>query len=100
VNFTSHEYVGFVTYSQCVSSIELNACKDEWVVAIEVLQEGKNKTKKATKKRKKKKWFSLWAIHQDLKIGCKMGWATIFKPQKLMTTIVSFLNYKKIPFFM
>jgi hypothetical protein len=46
---TSHEYVGVTTFFQCVSLIELNACKDEWLVAIETLQEGKNKAKKVTK---------------------------------------------------
>jgi len=30
-----------------------NACKDEWLVTIEILQDGKKKTQKTTKKRKK-----------------------------------------------
>jgi hypothetical protein len=52
---TSHEYVGITTFFQCVSLIELNACKDDWLVDIEALQEGKNKAKKMTKKGKRKK---------------------------------------------
>jgi len=36
--FTLHEYVGVTNFSQCVSWIELNACEDEWLVVIEVLQ--------------------------------------------------------------
>jgi len=58
---TSHEYVaGATTFSQCVSLIGLNVWDDEWLVAIEVLQEGKKESKEGGKK---KKWFSLWAIH-------------------------------------
>jgi hypothetical protein len=36
-----------------------NACKDEWLVAIEVLQDGKNRAQKAPKKRRKSKWSCL-----------------------------------------
>ncbi len=38
----------------------INACKDEWLVSIKALQKGKNKAKKATKKREEEKemiWF-------------------------------------------
>jgi hypothetical protein len=68
VNFTSHEYVGFVTYSQCVSSIELNACKDEWVVAIEVLQEKKKKQNKATKNK-----IKIDLVYGQYTNTCKLG---------------------------
>jgi len=63
--FTSYEYVGITSFSQCVSLIELNAWKDEWLFAIEALQEGKKKAKK---------WFSFWAIRQCSPIGCTMRW--------------------------
>jgi hypothetical protein len=46
---TSHEYVGVIIFFQCVSLIEVNACKDEWLVPIKTLLEGKNKAKKVTK---------------------------------------------------
>jgi hypothetical protein len=74
VLFTSHEYVVKVTtFFQHVSSIELNAYKDEWHVAIEVLQEGKRK--ESNKKGRKKRsdlicrqyfncyWLSPWWSH-------------------------------------
>jgi hypothetical protein len=32
-----------------------NACKDVWLVAIKVLQDGKNKSQKATKKKEENK---------------------------------------------
>jgi hypothetical protein len=40
-----------------------NACKDVWLVAIKVLQDGKNKSQKATKKRKKIRMILFAAIH-------------------------------------
>jgi len=53
VFFTSHEGVVWVTtFFGCVSLIELNAWKDEWLVNIGDLQEGK-KTRIGTQKRKR-----------------------------------------------
>jgi hypothetical protein len=55
-----------------VSLFEVNARKDEWVVAIKKLRVGKMKEKKVVEKGKKKlKWFSLWTIHQCFLNGCK-----------------------------
>jgi hypothetical protein len=52
-------------FSKYVSLFEVNARKDEWLVAIKVLQVGKMKEKKVVEKVKKKlKWSSLWMIHQ------------------------------------
>jgi len=78
VFFTSHEYVAITIFFQCVSLIELNSWKDEIFVAIKALQKGEKKAKDVTKKGKnKKKWLSLWAIHECSQIGCKMRWASI-----------------------
>jgi hypothetical protein len=45
--FTSHEYVIRVTtFFQCVLLIELNAHKDEWLVAIKKLLKRKLENKK------------------------------------------------------
>ncbi len=59
VFFTSHEcVVGFTTFFWCVSLIELNAWKDEWLVSIGDLQEGKKKQEEWPKKEKGlKKWL-------------------------------------------
>jgi len=44
--FTSHEYViKATTFFQCVSLIELNAHKDEWIVAITILLRRKMENK-------------------------------------------------------
>jgi len=47
------EYVEVTTFFQCVSLIDLNAWKDEWLIAIEVLQKGIKNNKDNKKKRKK-----------------------------------------------
>jgi len=47
-----------------VSLFEVNARKDEWFVAMKVLQVGKMKEKKVVEKGKKKlKWSTMWTIH-------------------------------------
>jgi hypothetical protein len=75
VFFTSHEYVvGFTTFFWCVSLIELNAWKDDWLLSIGDLQEGK-KNKKSDQKRKRfKEVINLWLSHEYLQIGCKFKW--------------------------
>jgi hypothetical protein len=65
---------------------EPNACENEWLVAIKALQEGKMIENTVVEKRKKK-LFNLWAIHQSLKIGCKLRWTKLFKWCRLITTI-------------
>jgi hypothetical protein len=79
VIFTSHEcVVGVRTFFWCVSVIELNAWKDEWLVNIGDLQEGENKNKKSDpKKTQFKEVMHLWAIYQYLQIGCKFKWENI-----------------------
>ncbi len=53
---TSHEYVvGVTTFSQCVSLIRLNVWDDEWLVAIEALQEGENENKDLARKKEEEK---------------------------------------------
>jgi len=46
------EYVEVTTFFQCVSLIDLNAWKDEWLIAIEVLQKGIKNNKDNKKKGK------------------------------------------------
>jgi len=54
VFFTSHECVVCVTaFFWCVSLIELNAWKDEWLVNIGDLEKGKKKKGKSDKEKKK-----------------------------------------------
>ncbi len=49
--FTSHEYVvGVATFFWCVSLVALNACDDEWLVAIKNIQEKKKDINKGGKK--------------------------------------------------
>ncbi len=42
----------FTTFFYCVLLFELNAWKDEWLVAIKTLQEGKRKRNDVRKKKK------------------------------------------------
>jgi len=47
---TSHDYVvGFIALSQCLSLIVLNVWDNEWLVAIEALEKGKQRMKKYLK---------------------------------------------------
>jgi hypothetical protein len=53
---TSHNYVvGFSALSQCLSLIVLNVWDNEWLVAIEALEEGKGKQRRNKKKKRKEK---------------------------------------------
>jgi hypothetical protein len=51
---------------------------------------GKKKVAKE-KEEKNKKWFNLWTIYQHLQIGCKLRWARLQKPCKLITINFNFL---------
>jgi hypothetical protein len=50
-------------FFQCVSLSELNPWKDEWLICIEALQQGKKKLAKKVAKKRKKQWSSLLIIH-------------------------------------
>jgi hypothetical protein len=53
---TFHEYVVRVTIIfQCVLLIQLIAWEDEWFIAIEILEEGNKKIKKAAKNKREGK---------------------------------------------
>jgi len=52
--FHIHEYVVWIIYFFNMSLIELNPHANEWLVAIEVLQERKRKAKKVAKKEEEK----------------------------------------------
>ncbi len=69
---TFQEYVEVTTFFQCVSLTKLNAWKDEWFIAIEVLQKGIKKQKKITKKGKNDivcgQNINVW------KLGAKWDW--------------------------
>jgi hypothetical protein len=70
-----NEYVvGVAIFFQGVSSIELNAHEDEWLVGIKNLQEQK------TTKKKKRKGSYIICEHQYLQIGCKLKKTRLFKP--------------------
>ncbi len=56
---TSNEYVGVITFFQCVSLIEANAGDNEWLVVIEALQKGEKKQKQSSQKREKRKWSDI-----------------------------------------
>jgi hypothetical protein len=66
--------IGFATFFQGVSTMELNAHKDEWLLGIKNLQE-----QKRTKKRRIKGSYII-CEHQYLQIGCKLKKARFFKP--------------------
>jgi hypothetical protein len=55
-----------------------NTCKDEWLVAIEALQDGKNRTQKATRKKENKNDLVCGQY-----IGCKMKFGQDLKPIKV-----------------
>jgi hypothetical protein len=65
--------------SQCVSLIELNAWKDEWLVIIKALQKGEKRPKKGKGKRKRSDLVcgQYTNVH---KLGAKQGGQDFFKP--------------------
>ncbi len=67
--------------------IELNACKDEWIVVIKVLQKEKRKPKKVARKGRKK--ISDWICGQYTN-ACKLkSLIFLYKELYKLITIIS-----------
>jgi hypothetical protein len=70
----------YMQLSQCVSLIELNAWKDEWLVIIKALKKGK-KERKRPKEGKRKRSDLVCGQYTNLhKLGAKQGGQEFFKP--------------------
>jgi hypothetical protein len=81
--------------------IELNACKDEWFVAIKDLQEGKFKVKKVTTKEKRKRTDVVCGQHTNAcKLGAKWDGEDFRNNKSWWQKIIISLIIKKNSFFM
>jgi hypothetical protein len=75
---TSHDYVvGFIALFQCLSLIVLNVWDNEWLDAIEALEEGIRKAKKEQKNILKK---MIYFVHNTLMHCVQIEMGKIKKP--------------------
>ncbi len=88
--FTSHECVVWVTtFFWCVSLIELNAWKDEWLLNIGDLQEGEKKQEEWPKK---EKGLKRWLICGRFTNTCKLDANSNEKKKKTINLDLNFLK--------